>query len=1235
MANKEEEIISNMSYTNSDFRTIYPQLLDTAKVLTNKWEPSLSNESDPGNILIKEAAIIGDKNNYHIDKNVLECFPLSATQTSSARQIYDLVGYNMHWYRSAKADAIITLYKSFDSINSANGTELTAFQIPTNTQLSDDSGEYVYTTLEPVKLSTQGEPQTVPTIQGIIEQYEINGSYTITLENLDENQRLYFPHNYIAENGIFVCSAGLSISNGFNVNIDSLNPDFWEQVDNLAQYKTGSKVFKFGLDLYSDNCYIQFPEDIMSSNLIGDGLNVYYTTTMGENGTIKSSILNKFISDITIAAPTVSSGTTNLVINDYVVISNKASTQGKNPETLTSAYRNYKKLIGTYDSLISRRDYENAIFNLNNDEGTYNLVSNAFVADRTTDPNYTQQVVTTDLINQYTISNTQPGTLESYDIVLYLLKSSKSMATIDDYNLTFRMDNQDGTLDSIKIALDDKKAVQHNFNYPKETIIGNSYANSTIGYFNVDNLLALNGTLTTYYKVDNTEASEIQSNVIQALITKYNAREIDYGNSIEYEELVETIKNADDRIRSVALNTPVYEPTMQFTDGTTQSFYFGNASSSYPTSQILNNTLVAKSILSGAVQLFNFDKSFQIDFGQTNAATYKNVSKFTTSNPIQISDANYTELVQNDIVQILTRSFVETENYGSLVKVVANFDLSSGQVYVLSGSNKIKFVYTDSNSQPQFKTFSAGTIIRANNISLTAQVGDINWNSTDTTNTSLIRASQSVSILELSNISIPKGVKYYVITNKVESNKYVLSLTANVPRILVENEYLLFTDDTGMGIIRLESGTTILSATNVDLISDVTDLESILDDSVEDAKLLWSTLTTTLSAQENEIVTLTAGDKVKCANVSPITLGNDFSNNPSDEITRIDYIFYGDNTVNTIQKVTGIADYKIYCRSNLQLTVNSITPQQLHGVQTMTITYTNPGESESTHQITSSTPNMFLSNYPLNMVGGTDVDSRVLNEFTGNLETKLSIYNYSVTNMTSNIGVSRNNSGLLFLQNSDFDASSHDIILNFTFNQTETSAVTNGEYIIPIVTVVPPGETITFSFQNVSSGGTAYIKDTYGILTGATTTSYVINNSGGSTILTATNYIAVKVVSGKAQNIKIKLTQGNIDGVVLNIGYMKKLNGLNTDEINSISVVRNNSYSYDIEQELTDVLDIISDLPGYSTFDWTYEVPDSLKVLQPVSGESYFNMHHIYNKLTLPMIDFDKTSIKVSPSSIK
>ena len=49
----EEEIIANTSYTNKDFRTIYPELLDLVAKISDKWNPNESNESDPGVILLK------------------------------------------------------------------------------------------------------------------------------------------------------------------------------------------------------------------------------------------------------------------------------------------------------------------------------------------------------------------------------------------------------------------------------------------------------------------------------------------------------------------------------------------------------------------------------------------------------------------------------------------------------------------------------------------------------------------------------------------------------------------------------------------------------------------------------------------------------------------------------------------------------------------------------------------------------------------------------------------------------------------------------------------------------------------------------------------------------------------------------------------------------------------------------------------------------------------------------
>lgn len=220
------ELISNISYTNKDFNTIYPELLDLVKKLTYKWDPSISNESDPGVILIKLNALIADKCNYVSDKNVLETFPASVTQESNARQLYEQLGYYMHWYESALVNVDIS-YNNTDT----QYVESEYCTIPTFTMISDETNNLVYTLLgtsgtfiptSGTNLLFDGTVQTFDAIQGVPVKYDINGKNVITAANLDSNNRLYFSTSDIAQNGIFITH-----TNGANDYAD------WVRKDNL------------------------------------------------------------------------------------------------------------------------------------------------------------------------------------------------------------------------------------------------------------------------------------------------------------------------------------------------------------------------------------------------------------------------------------------------------------------------------------------------------------------------------------------------------------------------------------------------------------------------------------------------------------------------------------------------------------------------------------------------------------------------------------------------------------------------------------------------------------------------------------------------------------------------------------------------------------------------------------------------------------------------------------------
>lgn len=1237
---QEEEIISNLSYVSSDFRTIYPQLLDTAKKLTNKWDPSLSNESDPGNILIKEAAIVGDKNNYHIDKNVLECFPVSATQESSARQLYDLAGYNMHWYRSAKGQVTFNLIKTIESINNTivnsdtgNNEKLSNIIIKAGTAITDPSGEYVYSLLESTEpIDTINRKYVANAIQGIINKYEINGNSTITIDNLDENLRVYLPDNIIAENGVFVYDDKTQVQNiGFinDINVTT-DTSAWALVDNLTKYPSGSKIFKFGIDFNSNSCYIQFPQDIISSKLIESGLNIYYTTTIGARGNLKKGILNKFLN--TYEAP-YGSADAKIAVNDYIVISNLATTGGQDPETLQSAYNNYKKLIGTYDTLVTRRDYQNAIYNLNNESGTYGLISNALITDRTSDINYSQKVVEgvlgKDFIKNYVYSKddatkSKESIIKPYDVILYLLKAPEAMNTTTDYDTSFEPDLNASTKSEINDELDELKSMQHNLWYIPEL-------NAAKNILNITNLCALKGSLTTYYKVSQKEANEIQDNVIKALVTNYNSRAIDFGNALDYNDLIDTIKSADDRIRTISLDMPNYEPILKYSDSNgniePMSLYVDNDEKD-ATKQ--NNDTLAKMILSGNVQLFKFQDDFRVDFGQTATHPYTNVPYISTSNPIEI-DTNEKILKPNDIIQIVQPNLITTKTYSATVKYAANFIGKEG-LNVLGNNDKLKFIYLDpATGVSSSVLYTKGAIINLVGLSqlkndASTWTDQAKWND-NSSYTTILSAGQSIEEKQISQIKIKKGTPYYIITNQKTQDTYKLVIKKNESYILKDNEYFLYTNSDLDAIVSLGSGTTLINKdTQNDLIleSPFISISDALNTPVEDAGDRWQNLLNDLNAQENTIINLVEGSSIK---ISEGTFSCENSLKPfTGEIT---YKLTQDSEEEVVKQHTDIPGYSINIRSNMVLTGNSIVPQTLYGVQTVSILNSNkelkgtiaPGQN-------------ILYNYPINMAGGENLDVSVLDTNSGKYLPNLNIYTYTSGPMvTEDTTLTRDDNGILTLDTTN--NSSNLVIghtsytLNFTFEQptTEMQGV-QGIYILPIELNLQKEQTLT-----ITGPAKSKISDTFGMLLEQDTpnsVSYVGPVNKAFNLLIDVSKCDKNTIS----NLEIEFRKADKSKILL--GYIKQIISLNNEEIDSQNIGEN-YYNYKINDNYDQVIDLIESKCSNldAIYDWTYQPSLKNKVLQPISAESYFNTNHVYNKCTISKINFEKSSLKVNSLSIE
>ena len=599
--------ISNLTYINKDFNSTWEEILEVVPQLTSKWNPNESNESDPLVVLLKELGIVTDKLNYNIDKNTLEAFPDLLTQLRAAYSVFGSMGYVPQWYRSALAN-VTFLYNGGLGEKSASSIEVSAQQkwvLPKFTSVSNEDNTIQYVTLNSLEFKT-GVPagQQVLAIEGTLNDLAVNGSTKITLDCLDNRNRLYFLQPNVAQNGIFI-----SENNTFNaINIEDQVYDqdsteyqskqVWHRVTNLYQQLPGQYVFKFGIDPTTGSTYIQFPDDI--GNLIGDGLYIKYILSSGESGNIKAGTLTSFPISLSVS-PESSSGSeseSSVTSDANLTVSNNASTQnGRDPETIEEMQNNYSRVVGTFNTLVTAYDYENYIYNQVDDVGRP-YVSNIRVGDKNTDL-YTSYKVKTLGVNGHfsTIRGNDiqtgaslGGALSPYDLRFYPVGDGQAVTDLKSFRETFAAgtDTKKKVLENV---VEDAKAILHEYK-PLGTPIFLDYD--------------LKGQIYLQKTVSKEEAKEIKANVDLALYKKLEARNLTFGQEINYGEVVDTIKAADPRIQYVALEPITYE-----VDKESEELY--NNNSPYD--------IYTKSVLAGVTPWTSFEP-MRYYWGTTGSTTY-------------------------------------------------------------------------------------------------------------------------------------------------------------------------------------------------------------------------------------------------------------------------------------------------------------------------------------------------------------------------------------------------------------------------------------------------------------------------------------------------------------------------------------------------------------------------------------------------------------------------------------
>lgn len=763
MLTKNEISALSLSPTKKDFVQIWNELLETASKLSERWDPTSTNESDPGIVILKAVTGIADKLNYNIDKNTLEAFMPTAAQEDSMRKLCDMLGYNIKYYRSAVVDNVTIKYHNAEptdaekaALSVENGTS--GFIIPKFTVLTNIDKDVNYFTVEENTISTENSNITVTCMEGQIVKCEsINDNNVINANQISENNRFYLPETQVAENGIFVYNVFNTKVLGTEGLLDGI---VWEKVDNLNIIEHGSRVYKFGFDSYEGRPYLEFPDDY--SELFEDGIFIYYTRTNGASGNISAGTLTQ------IELPT----DLGVSVDSFSVNNPFAATTGANVESIKQAYTSFKKTIGTFETLVTCRDYMNKIYTMLDYNGKP-LVSNILVTDIRNDLNravticscdnagifYKETALTEEIeldkqvsgatatvatpmpvfntssnnwrlgdaengfifsnksnfiagyydnggelhtgsndCNEFAMTETGDVTafdgywvirqndktfktklpssatttlsttiktkevtnaIDHFDLVLYPFKSYNQISSgvrdiREAYDVSFSYSGSSFKSITDEINAQNLKTIAHTFKAPRTTRVDSDGNIITLGdIVSINNYLRLNVTVATNSKITTEDGDFIKDNIKIALANAFNMRELDFGEEIPFDSIVDVIENSDPRIRVASLNDPAlytsFSVLVEDSSGNpaikeyavasdtwlteesaskTGRFDVGKTTTTFNTKEAkkIYNKLAVRNVLAGRLPLFKYNNTFETNFSEGPYRLTRNIA---------------------------------------------------------------------------------------------------------------------------------------------------------------------------------------------------------------------------------------------------------------------------------------------------------------------------------------------------------------------------------------------------------------------------------------------------------------------------------------------------------------------------------------------------------------------------------------------------------------------------------
>lgn len=340
---------NKISYTNKDAASIFSELVQSIPLLTDKWKNYA--DDDPGIVLLKLGSFIGDMLCYNIDFQVNETFPQTATQRKNCQKNYDLIGYKMHWYRSAEC----TVRMTFTRPDNIPLTHPITVVIPEFTELlTPDKISYVIIGNTETRTITLSSNQSIVSKDFVAIQGIGTRQLNITADRIIRNGRIYVEDVAIEEDTQNDPNyAHMRLQTYDSATNLPLDDGLWTKVSNLLDIKEEGRYYELRVD-DNNQPYIQLCDNYLDYiSQTNNYLGLSYIISNGVIGTVAENIGFTFNTAV------------NFIYNgssynfaEYVSISNTQSSQGKNPETNVEAAKNAAKEARTLGVAITLSDYE-------------------------------------------------------------------------------------------------------------------------------------------------------------------------------------------------------------------------------------------------------------------------------------------------------------------------------------------------------------------------------------------------------------------------------------------------------------------------------------------------------------------------------------------------------------------------------------------------------------------------------------------------------------------------------------------------------------------------------------------------------------------------------------------------------------------------------------------------------------------------------------------------------------